>query len=262
MRAYLRMLQQYWRRHLGILIVLFIVVLVWSYAAQSQQYRVEGIVEIGRTPVLANGKISIEMVMSAASAKDLVRHLPLADVSNNPSGLGGGNELLGVRVNNRGLLVLRATAASPEQALQIYREALQGLSSKQEHIYQERLAYWTKVHESLTQDLVAQRKLVADLKGCANVAHGEARLRCLALLDRTMKSLEIEIPRLVKLGAFLLPEHSYPTRQVGEVRSSTKPVFPDLQISLLLAIYVSLLGVAIHNLLLCLLKPSPRGGVA
>lgn len=261
MRAYLRMLQQYWRRHLGIGITLFIVVLVWSYAAQSQQYRVEGIVEIGRTPILVNGKIGIEMVMSAA-AKDLVRHLSLQDVSAKPSGIGGVDGHLGVRVSNGASLVIRATAASPEKALQIYREALQGLLSRQDRIFQERLAYWTKVHDSLAQDLTAQRKLVADLKGCANVAHGEARSRCLALLDRTMKSLEIETPRLVKLGAFLLPEHSYPTRQVGEVRSSTKPVFPDLQISLLLAIYVSLLGVAIHNLLLCLLKPSPRGGVA
>jgi len=262
MRAYLSTLQQYWRRHLGIGITLFIVVLVWSYAAQSQQYRVEGIVEIGRTPVLANGEIGIEMVMSAAAAKDLVRHLSLQDVSAKPSGIGGVDGHLGVRVSNGASLVMRATAASPEKALQIYREALQGLLSRQERIFQERLAYWTKTHESLTQDLTAQRKLVADLQGCADVAPGEARLRCLALLDRTRKSLEIETPRLAKLGAFLLPEHSYPTRQVGEVRSPTKPVFPDLQISLLLAIHVSLLGVAIHNLLLCLLKSSPRGGVA
>lgn len=262
MRAYLSTLQYYWRRHLGVGITLFIVVLVWSYAAQSPQYRVEGLVEIGRTPVLANGEIGIEMVMSAAAAKDLVRHLSLQGVSAKPSEIGGADGHLGVRVMNGASLVLRATAASPEKALQIYREALQGLSSRQERIFQERHAYWTKVHESLAQDIAAQRKLVAYLRGCADVAPGEARLPCLALLDRTMKSLEIETPRLVKLGAFLLPEHSYPTRQVGEIRSPNKPVSPDLQISLLLAFYVSLLSVASHNLLLCLLKPSPRGGVA
>lgn len=262
MRAYLRMLQQYWRRHLGIGITFFIVVLVWSYAAQSQQYRVEGIVEIGRTPILANGKMGFEMVMSAAAAKDLVTHLSLQDVSAKPLGIGGVDGHLGVRVNNQAALVIRATAVSPEKALQIYREAYQGLLSRQDPIFQERIAYWTGAHVSLTQAIAAQRKLVADLKGCANVAHGEARSLCLALLDRTMKSLEIETARLVELGAILLPEHSYPTRQVGEVHSSTKPVSPDLQISLLLAFYVSLLGVAIHNQLLCLLKPSPRCGVA
>jgi hypothetical protein len=260
MRAYLSTLQQYWRRHLGIGIALFIVVLVWSYAAQSPQYRVEGLVEIGRTPFLVNGEIGIEMVMSAAETKNLVNHLLLQDVTAKQSGIGGVDGQLGVRVNNEASLVLRVTAVSPENALQIYREALQGLSYRQGRIFQERLDYWAKVHASLTQDIVAKKKLVADLKGCADVAPGEARSRCLALLDRTMQSLEIESPRLIKLGTFLLPEHSYPTRQVGEVRSPTRPVFPDLRISLLLAFYVSLLGVASHNLMLCLLKPSSGGG--
>jgi len=257
MRAYLSSLLRYWRRHLGVGTALFFVVLFWSYAIQSPQYRVEGLVEVGRTPVQAGGEIGIEMVMSIEATKDLVKYLSPVNVSNNPKGLDGDVEHLGVRINNNGNLVLRATALSPEKALQIYGEALKGLLSRQEHIYQERLAYWTKVHESLTQALVAERKLVADLKGCANVVHGEAKSLCLGLLDRTMQSLEIETRRLVQLGAFLLPEHSYPTRQVGEVRSSTTPVFPDLRISVLLATYVSLLGVAIHNLLLCKLKPSP-----
>lgn len=261
MSAYLSTLQHYWRRHLGVGITFFIVVLIWSYAAQSPQYRVEGLVEIGRTPVLANGELNIEMVMSAAATKDLVRYLSLPDVSAKPSGIGGADGHLGVRVMNGASLVLRATAANPEKALQIYREALEGLSSRQERIFQERLAYWTKVHESLAQDLAAQRKLVAYLKGCADDASDEARSRCLVLLDSTMKSIEREMPRLVKLGAFLLPEYSYPTRQVGEIRSPTKPVSPNLQISLLLAFYASMLSVSIHNLLLFLLKPSLRGCV-
>lgn len=262
MKAYLSSLLHYWRRHLFLGIALFFATFFWSYAIQSPKYRVEGLVEVGRTPVQAEDMTGIEMVMSIEATKDLVKHLSPVKVSNNPEGLGGSVEHLGVRINSNGNIVLRATALSPEKALQIYEEALQRLSSWQGHIFQERLAYWTKVHESLAQDIAAQRKLVANLRGCADVATGEARLLCLALLDRTMKSLEIETPRLVKLGAFLLPEHSYPTRQIGEIRSPTKPVSPNLQISLLLAIYVSLLCVAIHNLLLCLLKPSLRGGVA
>lgn len=261
MSAYLSTLQHYWRRHLGVGITFFIVVLIWSYEAQSLKYRVEGLVEIGRTPVLENGELSIEMVMSAVATKDLVRHLSLPDVSVMPSRIGGADGHLSVHVKNGVSLVLRATAASPEKALQIYREALEGLSTRQERIFQERLSYWTKVHESLAQDLAAQRKLVTYLKGCADVASDEARSRCLDLLDSAMKSLERETPRLVKLGAFLLPEHSYPTRQVGEIRSLTKPVSPDLQISLLLAFCASMLSVASHNLLLFLLKPSLRGCV-
>lgn len=258
MSAYLRALQQYWRRHLGIGITLFIVILTWSYAVQTPQYRVQGVVEIGRTPVLENGEIGIEMVMSAAATKDLVRNRSLPNVSDKSSIVGGIDEHLGVRVSNEAMLVLRATAASPERALEIYREALQGLLSRHEHIFQERLVYWTKVHERLTQDLAARRKLVANLKECADVVPRETRTRCLALLDRTLQLLEIETPRLVKLEAFLLPEHSYPTRQFGEAHTPITPASPNLQISLIFAVYGSLFGIAIHNLLLCLLKPSPR----
>lgn len=107
MRAYLSSLLRYWRRHLGVGTALFFVVLFWSYAIQSPQYRVEGLVEVGRTPVQAEGEIGIEMVMSIEATKDLVKHLSPVNVSNNPKGLDGDVEHLGVRINSNGNLVVK-----------------------------------------------------------------------------------------------------------------------------------------------------------
>lgn len=256
MRAFLVTLWHYRRRHLVVYSVLFAVTLFCSYFIQSPRYEVQGVVEIGRTPLRVNGALGIELVMSSELSKQWLEAPGNAGGGQSAVHVGGGH--LGVRVSNESFLSLRATADSPETAQELYHVALERLISAHESIFRERIDYWSKVHDRMLKNIAIRDRLVSDLKSCRDLTSGEDVSACVALRDRIQRSLETDAHEEIKLGAALLPSHAYPTREIGRPHAPKEPVYPDLSISLLFAFYVGLLGVASYNLLLLFFKPTRR----
>ncbi len=249
MRFYLNTFKQYWIRHVLVGVSLFIIIFSYLHEQQSTKYSVEGLIQIGNASGLIGSSGSL---MSFEETKQLISYAVLPKLSkDNSFGIDERDEHISVRLNNQNFFVMRASATSPDRATQIYREAIDTLFTIHNRIYQAKVDNLNELFLYNERQLLAQNKILLNLKNCSKPMTSEANTICWHLLYNAIDSLNKTKQRKIELKNQFLTENLYPTRQIGELKFITPPIFSYQQINILLAFYITLLVISIHNLLLC-----------